>query len=143
MSRDTLLLSCLTSRTLTSTETGGRRSQIFYEMRQFTGSQEGFCGSGWPRWAAAFYRNMRRVPITCAKRSDTSATKMSHLLPAGPETLSWPGPSKPRRRITPLFDIGENCVESPANGVFILGQPGLEQTQKTKSVVDTHRCVTP
>jgi hypothetical protein len=29
------------------------------------------------------------VPITCAKGSDTSATKTSRLLPAAPETLSW------------------------------------------------------
>ena len=45
--------------------------------------------------------------------------------------------SKPRRRIAPLFDFGEECVETPASGVFIFSQPGLEQTQKTKSVVHT------
>jgi len=45
--------------------------------------------------------------------------------------------------ITPLFDFGEECVETLASGVFSFGQPGLEQTQKTKSVVYTQRRVTP
>ena len=52
-------------------------------------------------------------------------------------------PSKPRRRLAPLFHFGEECVETLASGVFSFGQPGLEQTQKTKSVVYTQRRVTP
>ena len=50
---------------------------------------------------------------------------------------------KPRRRLALLFDFGEECVETLASGVFIFGQPGLEQTHKTKSVIYTQRRVTP
>jgi hypothetical protein len=37
----------------------------------------------------------------------------------------------------PLFDFAEERLETPTPGVFIFGQPGLKQTQKTKSVVHT------
>jgi hypothetical protein len=76
----------------TSTETGRRRSQIFYRMREFVGSREGDpCGFGWPRCAAAFYRNRRRRSNHVAKGSDTSATRvLPYLLPAAPEAPSWP-----------------------------------------------------
>src|SRR5437762_11488211 len=76
---------------LTSTETEGRRSQIFYRMKEFTGSREailrvwlGVVGHGLLREKAA------KFPITCAKGSDTSAARVSRLLPAAREAPSWP-----------------------------------------------------
>ena len=76
---------------LTSTETGRRRSQIFYRMREFVGSREaipvGLAGRGAPRPSTGIGGE---VPITCAKGSDTSATRVSRLLPAAPEAPSWP-----------------------------------------------------
>jgi hypothetical protein len=42
---------------------------------------------------------------------------------------------KPRRILAPLFDFGKERLETLAPGVF--AEPGLEQTQKTKSVVHT------
>jgi hypothetical protein len=45
--------------------------------------------------------------------------------------------------LAPLFDFGKECLETFTLGVFIFGQPSLEQTQKTKSVVHTERRVTP
>ena len=76
---------------LTSTETEGRRSQIFYRMREFMGSREailrlclGAVGHGLLREKAAKFQS------TCAKGSDTSATSVSRLLPAALEAPSWP-----------------------------------------------------
>jgi len=40
------------------------------------------------------------------------------------------------------FDFGQERVQTPAPGDFILGQPGLEQTSEAKSVAHTHRGVT-
>jgi hypothetical protein len=40
------------------------------------------------------------------------------------------------------FDFGEERVETLAAGVFIFGQPGLEQTPKAKSVAHMQHCVT-
>ena len=42
-----------------------------------------------------------------------------------------------------LFHFGEERLETLTPRVFISGQPGLEQTQNTKSVVHTQRCITP
>src|SRR6266480_6938661 len=76
---------------LTSTETEGRRSQIFYRMREFMGSREailrlclGAVGHGLLREKAAKFQS------TCAKGSDTSATSVSRLFPAALEAPSWP-----------------------------------------------------
>jgi hypothetical protein len=41
--------------------------------------------------------------------------------------------------LAPLFEFGKERLETLTPGVFIFGQPGLEQTQKTKSVVHTQR----
>ena len=67
---------------------------------------------------------------------------MSRLLPAAPEAPSWL-PAEASAEDHPLFDFGEEYVETLASGVFSFGQPDLEQTQKTKSVVYTQRRVTP
>ena len=45
--------------------------------------------------------------------------------------------------LAPLFEFGKEGLETFTPGVFIFGEPGLEQTQKTKSVVHAHRRVTP
>ena len=42
-----------------------------------------------------------------------------------------------------LFDFGQDRLEILTPRVFIFGQPGLEQTPKTKSVVHAHRRLTP
>ena len=42
----------------------------------------------------------------------------------------------------PLFDLGEERVETLAPRVFILGQPGLEQTPEAKSAAHTQRAFT-
>ena len=74
----------------TSTETGKRRSQIFCRMREFTGSREA------RSWGLAGRHGSRpsteiggEVPITYAKGADTSATRVSPLLPAALEAPSW------------------------------------------------------
>jgi hypothetical protein len=126
---------------LTSTETEGRRSQIFYRMREFMGSREailrvwlGAVGHGLLREKAAKFQS------TCAKGSDTSATRAARLLPRRLAAPSWPA----CRSLAPFIRfLGEDRLETPTPGVFIFGQPGLEQTQKTKSVVHTQRRVTP
>jgi len=108
-------------------------------MREFIGSREaiprvwlGAVGHGLVREKAAKFQS------TSAKGSDTSATtRMAWLAPEAPEVAKLACLPKPRRILAPLFDFGEECVETPASGVFILSQPGLEQTQKTKSVVHT------
>jgi len=75
---------------------------------------------------------------TCAKCSDTSATTtMAWLAPEAPEVAKLACLPKPRRILAPLFDFGKERLETLAPRVFIFGQPGLEQTQKTKSVVHT------
>ena len=129
---------------LTSTETGRRRSQIFCRMREFVGSREGDpCGFGWPRCAAAFYRNRRRRSNHVAKGSECFCHKGVAPTSRGARGAKLASLTKPRRRIAPLFDFGEKCVETLTPGVSIFGQPGLEQTQKTKSVVHLQRRVTP
>ena len=45
--------------------------------------------------------------------------------------------------LAPLFEFGKERLETLTPGVSIFGQPGLEQTQKTKSVVHMQRRVTP
>ena len=72
---------------LTSTETGRRRSQIFYRMREFTGSREAILRV-WLR-AAVFYGNRRRS-------SNQRAQKVRILLPRG-----WRGyfPRRLRRQV--------------------------------------------
>jgi hypothetical protein len=74
----------------TSTETGRRRSQIFCRMREFTGSREarswGLAGRHGPRPSTEIGGE---VPITYAKGSDTSATRVSPLLPTALEAPSW------------------------------------------------------
>ena len=42
----------------------------------------------------------------------------------------------------PHFHFEEQRVQTLAAGVFIFGQPSLEQTSEAKSVAHTHRCVT-
>ena len=104
-------------------------------MREFAGSREalpeGLAGRGAPRPSTGIGGE---VPITYAKGSDTSVTRVFAATSGGAKLACLP---KPRRRIAPLFDFGEECVETLASGVFSLGQPGLEQTQKTKSAVHT------
>jgi len=62
---------------------------------------------------------------------------MAWLVPEVPEVAKLACLPKPRRILAPLFDFGKERLETLAPGVFIFGQPGLEQTQKTKSVVHT------
>src|SRR5258707_14691492 len=67
--------------------------------------------------------------------------------------IMWSSPSQNSclvQKISPacqqnraLLDFREQCVETLASGVLSFGQPDLEQTQKTKSVVYTQRGVTP
>ena len=78
------------------------------------------------------------------KRFGYFCDKGSRLLPAAPEARKLACLPKPRvGGSTPLLDFGKKRLETLARGVSISGQPGLEQTQKTKSVVDTQRRVTP
>ena len=130
---------------LTFTETGGRRSQNILKneriYRQSRGDPAGLAGRGGPR---PFTETGGEVPINVRK-------KLGLLLPRGRRAYF---PRHLRRqvglpcrslggRIAPLFDFGEECVETLASGVSSFGQPDLEQTQKTKSVVYTQRRVTP
>jgi hypothetical protein len=110
-------------------------------MREFMGSREAILRAGrrGPRPSTGIGSE---VPITCAKGSDTSAARVSRLLPAAPEGAKLAACRRPRRRLALLFDFGEKCVETLTPGVSIFGQPGLEQTQKTKSVVHMERRVT-
>jgi len=54
---------------------------------QSGGDPAGVAGRGGPRPCTGMGGE---VPITCAKGSDTSATRVSRLLPAAPEAPSWP-----------------------------------------------------
>ncbi len=127
---------------LTSTETGGRRSQIFYRMREFICSREAI-PRVWLR-AAVFYGNRRRSSNQRAQKvRNTSATSVSRLLPAAPEAPSLPVCRSLGAGSRLLFDFGKERLETLTPGVSIFGQPGLEQTQKTKSVVYTQRRATP
>ena len=107
-------------------------------MREFAGSREalpeGLAGRGAPRLSTGIGGE---VPITYAKGSDTPVTRVFAATSRGARGAKLACLPKPRRTITPLFDFGEECVETLASGVFSFGQPGLEQTQKTKSVVHT------
>jgi hypothetical protein len=70
-------------------------------------------------------------------------TRVARLVPEAPQGARFTCLLKPRRRLGPLFDFGKERLETLTPGVFIFGQPGPEQTQKTKSVVHTQRRVTP
>ena len=108
-------------------------------MREFIGIERRSCGSGWHRGPRPSSGNRRRS-------SNQPAQKVRTLLPRGRATFAAPDGTKlaclPKPRAA-LFDFGEERLETLASGVFIFGQPGLEQTQKTKSVVHTQRRVTP
>ena len=49
---------------------------------------------------------------------------------------------EPRWLLAPLFEFGKERLETLTPRVLIFGQPSLEQTQKTKSVLHAHRRVT-
>ena len=129
---------------LTSTETGRRRSQIFCRMREFTGSREAIprvcLSAGGPQ---PFTETGGEVPNHVAKGSDTSATRVSRLLPAALEAPGSLAVEASAQARASLFDFGKERLETPTLGVSIFGQPGLEQTQKTKSVVHLQHRVTP
>ena len=127
---------------LTSTETGGRRSQIFYKMKELRAVERRSCGVGWLRSAAVFYRYRRRSSNHLCKRFGYLCDKGVAPTSRGGRGAKLACLPKPRRTIAPLFDFREQCVETLASGVFSFGQPELEQTQKTKSVVYTQRRVT-
>jgi hypothetical protein len=93
---------------LTSTETGWRRSQIFYRMREFIGSREAIVRAG-RREAAAFYRNRQRVPITCAKEFGYFRDKGVAATSRGAEALSWPA-CRSRGGGSRLYSISEKSV---------------------------------
>jgi hypothetical protein len=99
--------------------------------RQSGGDLAGLAGRHGPRPSTGIGGG---VPITYPKGSDTSVTRVFAATSRGAKLACLP---KPRRTIAPLLDFGEECVETLASGVFSFGQPGLEQTQKTKSVVHT------
>lgn len=48
----------------------------------------------------------------------------------------------PETRLVSSFHFEEQRIQTLAAGVFIFGQPGLEQTSEAKSVAHTHRGVT-
>jgi hypothetical protein len=110
-------------------------------MREFIGSREAI-----PRvWLSAVGRGLLRKQAakfqsTCAKGSDTFATRATFAAPEGAKLTCLP---EPRWMLAPLFEFGKERLETLTPRVFISGQPGLEQTQKTKSVVHTQRRVTP
>src|SRR5207249_11187944 len=121
---------------LSSTETGGRRSQIFYKMREFMGSREAILRAGRrvPRPSTGIGSE---VPINVRKRFGYFCHEGGAATSRGAQGAKFACLPKLQRRLAPLFDFGEECVETHASGVFIFSQPGLEQTQKTKSVVHT------
>ena len=104
-------------------------------MREFAGSREalpeGLAGRGAPRPSTGIGGE---VPITYAKGSDTSVTR---VFAATSRRRQVGLPAEASADDHALFDFGEECVETLASGVFSFGQPGLEQTQNTKSVVHT------
>jgi len=77
------------------------------------------------------------VPINVRKRFGYFCHEGGAATSRGAQGAKFACLSKLQRRLAPLFDFGEECVETHASGVFIFSQPGLEQTQKTKSVVHT------
>jgi hypothetical protein len=93
---------------LTSTETGGRRSGIFYRMRESLGSREAIL---WVCLAAAgrlLQEEAVKFQSRTQKGSDTSARRVSRLLSAAPEAPSWPA-CRSRRR-SRLYSISERSV---------------------------------
>ena len=130
---------------LTSTETGGRRSPNILQdetiYRQTRGDPAGLAECRGPR---PFNGNRRRSSNQRAQTvRNTSATRVSQLLPASPEAPSSLVCRSLGGGSCRLFDFGNERLETLTPGVSIFGQPGLEQTQKTKSVVYTQRRVTP
>ena len=76
---------------LTSTETGGRRSQIFYRMREFIGSREAIprvCLSA--RGPRPFTETGGEVPINVRKRFGILLPRGCRATSAAPEAPSWP-----------------------------------------------------
>jgi hypothetical protein len=130
---------------LTSTETGGRRSQNILQdetiYRQTRGDPAGLAECRGPR---PFNGNRRRSSNQRAQTvRNTSATRVSQLLPGSPEAPSSLVCRSLGGGSCRLFDFGNERLETLTPEVSIFGQPGLEQTQKTKSVVYTQRRVTP
>src|SRR2546430_13249443 len=102
----------------TSTEIGGRKSQIFYRMGEFTaagGNPAGLAGRCGPcllqeRWPSS--NGVR------AKSSGTSVTRVSggHFLrhPRGKYC-----PPKPRHQLASLLDFGKEHLQTLAPEVFM------------------------
>ena len=81
----------------------------------------------WLSAVGRLLRDRRRSSNQRAQKgSDTYATRVSCLLPAVPDSARVACLPKARRWIAPLFDFGEECVETLASGVLSFGQPGLE-----------------
>ena len=128
----------------TSTETGGRKvPNILQDERIYRQPRGDPAGLPERRGPQPFTKTGGEVPINVRKR-------FGILLPRG-----WRGYFPRLRRQVRLsveasaqgsrllFDFGKERRETPTLGVSIFGQPGLEQTQKTKSVVHLQRRVTP
>ena len=113
-------------------------------MREFIGSREAiprvFLSVG---GRSLLRKQAAKFQSTCAKGSEYFCHEGGAAIPAAPEAptslvcRSLGGGSRP------LFDFGKERLETLTAGVSTFGQPGLEQTQKTKSLVHMHRRVTP
>jgi hypothetical protein len=131
---------------LTSTGTGGRRSPNILQdetiYRQTRGDPAGLAECRGPRPFNG--KRLRSSNQRAQTVRNTSATKrVSPLLPASPEAPSSLVCRSLGGCSCRLFDFGNERLETLTPGVCIFGQPGLEQTQKTKSVVYTQRRGTP
>jgi hypothetical protein len=122
----------------------GKVPNIF-RMREFSGSREGD-PAGLPerRGPRPFTETGGEVPINVRKR-------FAILLPRGCRSYLR---RRLRRQVRlsaeasaggsrPLFDFRKEPLETLTAAVSTFGQPGLEQTQKTKSLVHMQRRVTP
>ena len=104
-------------------------------MRKFIGSREAILRLAERHGLRPFTETGGEVPIDVRKGRTTSAARATFLEPDGV--------GLPAEASRPLFDFGQERLETLTPRVFIFGQPGLEQTQETKSVVHAHRRVTP
>ena len=110
---------------------GWRRSEIFYRMREFIGSQRaivrvcrGARGRGFLHEQVARNNVRKRFGHFCYE----GVGRLSSATSDGAKLASLPNPRA-------IYSISQRSASILSPPRVIFGQPGLKQTQKTKSVV--------